>query len=154
MSLSLPLANKVCLRDLSLPFSTNPGHLPVEFYFADSNLPYDKYVTPFFLFIQTDVSLPRFMWTLHTANADHWVPIKTVSSFKRMRDHAVNGHEFILRALKTSTELEVDDKGENVRRTTELQKPKDQFERSVYAVRYFFLNPFRGTDEACVFSMG
>ncbi|KAG8215113.1 hypothetical protein J3R82DRAFT_8564 [Butyriboletus roseoflavus] len=88
----------------------------VEFYFADSNLPYDK-----------------FMWTLHTANADHWVPIKTVSSFKRMRDHAVKGSEFILRALKTSTELEVDDKGENVRRATELQKPKDQFERSVYA---------------------
>lgn len=75
------------------------------------------------------------MWTLHTADADHWVPIKTVSSFKRMRDHAANGHEFILRALKTSTELEVDDKGENVRRMTDVQKPRDQFERSVYAVR-------------------
>ena len=77
------------------------------------------------------------MWTLHTANADHWVPIKTVSSFKRMRDHTANGHDFILRALKTSTELEVDDEGENVRRVTELQKPRDQFERSVYAVRSF-----------------
>jgi hypothetical protein len=158
MSLSLPLANKVCPRDLSLLLSTNPDHLPVEFYFADSNLPYDKYAPrPFFFsFIQTDASLPRFMWTLHTANADHWVPIKTVSSFKRMRDHAVKGPEFILRALKTSTELEVDDKGENVRRAAELQKPKDQFERSVYAVRSFFQNPFRGgTNRTYVcFSMG
>ncbi|KAF8124376.1 hypothetical protein EV363DRAFT_1354325 [Boletus edulis] len=88
----------------------------VEFYFADCNLPFDK-----------------FMWTLHTANADHWVPIKTISSFKRMRDHSAKGHEFILRALKTSTQLEVDEKGDNVRRTAELQKPKDQFGRSVYA---------------------
>ena len=96
------------------------------------------------------------MWTLHTANADHWVPIKTVSSFKRMRDHAAKGHEFILCALKTSTELEVDDKGENVRRVTELQKPKDQFERSVYAVRYFFRNHtfFKQVSTGLVFSMG
>ena len=55
-----------------------------------------------------------------------------------MRDHAANGHDFILRALKTSTELEIDDTGEHVRRMTEVQKPKDQFERSVYAVRVFF----------------
>ncbi|KIK92873.1 hypothetical protein PAXRUDRAFT_12982 [Paxillus rubicundulus Ve08.2h10] len=88
----------------------------IEFYFADANLPYD-----------------RFMWTLHTANAGHWVPIKTVSSFKRMKDYTAKGPEFILRALKTSTDLEVDDKEENVRRRTEVQKPKDQFERSVYA---------------------
>lgn len=79
------------------------------------------------------------MWTLHTANADHWVPIKTVSSFRRMRDYAAKGHDFILCALRSSTELEVDEKGENVRRATELQKPRDQFERSVYAVRAFFL---------------
>lgn len=83
------------------------------------------------------------MWTLHTANTDHWVPIKTVSSFKRMRDHAAKGHEFILRALKASTELEIDDKGENVRRATELHKPEDQFQRSVYAVRSFFQTQFR-----------
>lgn len=94
------------------------------------------------------------MWTLHTTNTDHWVPIKTVSSFKRMRDHAVKGHEFILRALKTSTELEVDDKGENVRRATELQKPKDQFERSVYAVRAFLSEiSFEGVPTGLAFSM-
>ncbi|KAL4077429.1 hypothetical protein J3A83DRAFT_4087792 [Scleroderma citrinum] len=88
----------------------------VEFYFADSNLPFDK-----------------FMWTLHTANPEHWVPIKTVTSFRRMRDHAAQGHEFIQRALRESTELEVDDAGVNVRRRTEVAPPKDQFERSVYA---------------------
>ncbi|KAF9235425.1 hypothetical protein BU15DRAFT_89588 [Melanogaster broomeanus] len=88
----------------------------IEFYFADSNLPYDK-----------------FMWTLHTENAEHWVPIKTVSSFKRMREYTAKGPEIVLRALKTSTDLEVDEKEENVRRRTEVQKPKDQFERSVYA---------------------
>jgi lupus La protein len=77
------------------------------------------------------------MWTLHTANAEHWVPIKTVSSFKRMKDYSAEGPEFILRALKTSTDLEVDEKEENVRRRTEVQKPKDQFERSVYAVSFF-----------------
>lgn len=58
-----------------------------------------------------------------------------------MKDHAAKGHDFILRALKTSTELEVDEKGEHVRRVRELQKPKDQFERSVYAVRLFTSDP-------------
>ena len=145
--------NKASSSISAVLISADSDRLPVEFYFADSNLPYDKYAPrlPFRPLIQTDEPLSRFMWTLHTANADHWVPIKTVSSFKRMKGHAVKGHEFIVRALKTSTELEVDDKGENVRRVTELQKPKDQFARSVYAVRYFFLNPFRGgTNGICV----
>lgn len=88
----------------------------VEFYFADSNLPYD-----------------RFMWTLHTANAEHWVPIKTISSFKRMKEYADKGHDFILSALQESSELEIDEKRENVRRRREVVAPKDQFERSVYA---------------------
>ncbi|KAG0694602.1 hypothetical protein DFH29DRAFT_311889 [Suillus ampliporus] len=88
----------------------------IEFYFADSNLPFDK-----------------FMWSLHTATAEHWVPIKTVSSFKRMREYASNGHDWIVKALRTSEELEVDEAGENARRRTEVQPPKGQFERSVYA---------------------
>lgn len=88
----------------------------IEFYFADSNLPFDK-----------------FMWSLHTANAEHWVPIKTVSSFKRMREYVSNGHEWIVKALRTSMELEVDEAGENARRRTEVQPPKGQFERSIYA---------------------
>ncbi|KAI0830362.1 hypothetical protein BC628DRAFT_1532193 [Trametes gibbosa] len=88
----------------------------VEFYFADSNLPFDK-----------------FMWTLHTANAEHWVPVKTVASFKRMRDFQPLGLEWVVKALKLSEDLEVDEAGENVRRRTEVQPPKGQFERSIYA---------------------
>jgi lupus La protein len=74
------------------------------------------------------------MWTLHTANEEHWVPIKTVSSFKRMREYAAKGHDWIVKALRTSEELEVDEAGENARRRTEVQPPKGQFERSIYAV--------------------
>ena len=82
----------------------------------------------------------RFMWTLHTANAEHWVPIKTVASFKRMREFQALGTDWVVDALRTSDELEVDAAGENVRRRTEVQPPKGQFERSVYAVR--LLPPF------------
>ncbi|KAK7023793.1 hypothetical protein R3P38DRAFT_3194331 [Favolaschia claudopus] len=89
----------------------------IEFYFADSNLPYDK-----------------FMWTLHTKTPEHWVPVATVASFKRMREFSSLGNEWVVRALREhSTQLEVDAEGVNVRRTTEVQEPKDQFERSVYA---------------------
>ncbi|KAI0742983.1 hypothetical protein C8Q80DRAFT_1273557 [Daedaleopsis nitida] len=88
----------------------------IEFYFADSNLPFDK-----------------FMWTLHTANAEHWVPVQTVASFKRMREFQPLGRDWLVAALRTSEELEVDEAGENIRRRTEVQPPKGQFERSVYA---------------------
>ena len=75
------------------------------------------------------------MWTLHTANAEHWVPIKTVASFKRMREFQPLGDAWLADALRTSAELEVDTAGASVRRRTEVQPPKGQFERSVYAVR-------------------
>ncbi|THH20958.1 hypothetical protein EW146_g527 [Bondarzewia mesenterica] len=89
----------------------------VEFYFADSNLPFDK-----------------FMWTLHTANAEYWVPIATVASFKRMREFKDMGVDWVARALREgSKELEVDEAGTNVRRRTEVKEPKGQFDRSVYA---------------------
>lgn len=88
----------------------------IEFYFADSNLPYDK-----------------FMWTLYTKDPDHWVPVHTVASFKRMREFSANGEEWIANALRLSDFLEVDETGTKVRRRTEVQEPKDSFERSVYA---------------------
>jgi len=88
----------------------------IEFYFSDSNLPYD-----------------RFMWTLHTANADHWVPIETVSSFKRMREFKSLGMPWIVGALKSSDQLEVDESDTKIRRRSEVQEPKGQFERSIYA---------------------
>lgn len=77
------------------------------------------------------------MWTLHTANEEHWVPISTVASFKRMREFAPLGVEWVGQALKLSSELEVDETTTKVRRRTEVQEPKGQFERSVYAVRAF-----------------
>ncbi|KZT68546.1 hypothetical protein DAEQUDRAFT_738607 [Daedalea quercina L-15889] len=88
----------------------------MEFYFADSNLPYDK-----------------FMWTLHTANPEHWVSLATVASFKRMREWQRRGDEFLLSALRLSQELEVSEDGTKIRRRSEVKKPKDQFERSIYA---------------------
>jgi lupus La protein len=51
-----------------------------------------------------------------------------------MREYVSNGHDWIVKALRTSEELEVDEAGENARRRTEVQPPKGQFERSIYAV--------------------
>jgi lupus La protein len=76
------------------------------------------------------------MWTLHTANTEHWVPLATVASFKRMRDHTAKGLEWLAAALRARSDaLEVDETGTKIRRTTGVKEPKDAFERSVYAVR-------------------
>jgi len=78
------------------------------------------------------------MWGLHSANDDHWVPLGTVTSFKRMKEFQTFGQDWIIDAMrKHSTFLEVDESGSNVRRTTEVQEPKGQHERSVYAVSVF-----------------
>lgn len=76
------------------------------------------------------------MWKLHSANPEHWVPIATVSSFKRMKEYlTARGLPWIANALRAaSTQLEVDEKGENVRRKTEVREPKSIDERSIYAV--------------------
>lgn len=79
------------------------------------------------------------MWTLYIKDPDHWVPIETVSSFKRMREYSARGIDWVVAALRASTFLEVDAEGKRVRRRTEVQKPKGQFERSVYAVRFQYL---------------
>jgi lupus La protein len=73
------------------------------------------------------------MWGLHTKNESHYVPISIVASFKRMREYLPMGLPWLVTALRESTALEVDEAGENVRRRTEVQPPKDVFERSVYA---------------------
>ena|SRR5579863_7477882 len=74
------------------------------------------------------------MWTLHSATDEHWVPISTIASFKRMRDFETRGTSWLATALRTSAELEVSEDGARVRRRTEVQEPKGAFERSVYAV--------------------
>ena len=82
------------------------------------------------------------MWGLHSANDDHWVPLATVTSFKRMKEFQTFGQDWIVDAIRDfSTFLEVDESGISVRRTTEVQEPKGQHERSVYAVRAFFIPP-------------
>jgi hypothetical protein len=95
-------------------------NLIVEFYFDDSNLPYDK-----------------FMWGLHTANEEHWVSIATIATFKRMKPYSHLGIQWLIDALREKAEiLEVDEKGEMCRRTSEPKEitQQDLLNRSVYAV--------------------
>lgn len=90
----------------------------MEFYFADSNLPYDK-----------------FLWTLHSANAEHWVPLATIASFKRMRQFKPKGVPWIANVLRERSKLvEIDPSGTKIRRPDEIKEPESLLERSVYAV--------------------
>lgn len=75
------------------------------------------------------------MWGLYVKDPEHWIPISTIASFKRMRAAFPDSTtEWIAGALRTlSTELEVSEDGKDVRRKTEVKEPKDGFERSVYA---------------------
>lgn len=53
-----------------------------------------------------------------------------------MRDHLHRGIPWIAQALRQSDGLlEVDEKGEKVRRAKELKAPTDAFGRSAYVVR-------------------
>lgn len=90
----------------------------VEFYFADANLPFDK-----------------FLFTLTQKNEEGWVPLNIISSFKRMKPiREAIGIEGIAECLRDSKELlEVDEKGENVRRKVPLVQVKDAHARSIYA---------------------
>jgi lupus La protein len=77
------------------------------------------------------------MWGLHTANEEHWVPIGTVATFKRMKPYTHLGNEWLVGAIREKGEiLEVDEKGEKCRRTTEPKEitQQDLLDRSVYAV--------------------
>lgn len=82
------------------------------------------------------------MWGLHSANDDHWVSLATVTSFSRMKEFQTFGKDWMVDGIrKLSTFLEVDESGANVRRTTEVQEPKGQHERSVYAVSASLIAP-------------
>ena len=65
------------------PFSTHPGHLPVEFYFADSNLPYDKY-GPRLLFR----FLPRLTCPCQDSCGHCTLQIPTTGSLSRQSRHS------------------------------------------------------------------
>ncbi|PKI84009.1 hypothetical protein MVES1_002163 [Malassezia vespertilionis] len=90
----------------------------VEFYFADSNLPFDK-----FLFSQT------------RKDPQGWVPISMIASFKRMQPiRDAIGEAGIADALRNSASLlEVNEAGSHVRRTKELVQVPDVHARSIYA---------------------
>ncbi|SRR6266550_5740697 len=79
------------------------------------------------------------MWTLYSKDPDHWVPIETIASFKRMLEFEPLGVEWVTEALKLSDFLEVNEAKTKVRRKTEVTEPRDQFQRSIYAVRFFVL---------------
>lgn len=104
------------LADLSPADAEKEAFRQIEFYFSDTNFPFDK-----------------FLWTLSRKD-DGWVPISTLASFKRMRAiRDILGAERILEVLKPSKLLEVDTENQKVKRKKELVPQKDAYERSIYA---------------------
>ncbi|KAG4300840.1 hypothetical protein PCK1_002917 [Pneumocystis canis] len=94
----------------------------VEFYFSDSNLPFDK-----------------FLWQTSQKN-NGWVPIDVISTFKRM--HRFRPIEAIVKALRTSQHLlEVDEDGKHVRRKIPLVKPGED-EKAAYIKRSVYVKGF------------
>ena len=82
------------------------------------------------------------MWTLYSKDSDHWVPIQTIASFKRMREFEPLGADWVANALQLSDFLEVDGSKTNVRRKTEVTEPKGQSQRSIYAVRSLIISMY------------
>ncbi|KZT08382.1 uncharacterized protein LAESUDRAFT_648895 [Laetiporus sulphureus 93-53] len=88
----------------------------VEFYFSDSNLPYDRWAEH----------------SIYFANAEHWVPIATIATFKRLSKYQPLGPQWLVDTLRQSIHLEVDGEGTHIRRRTEVQQ-NSAWDRSVYA---------------------
>ncbi|WWD20221.1 hypothetical protein CI109_104697 [Kwoniella shandongensis] len=94
----------------------------VYFYFSDSNLPVDKY-----------------FFSLTCCNAEGWVPIKTILTFKRMREFQALGVPFVVYALQKAIKDEgndalvaISEDGENVRRRRPLEPNATAWSRSAY----------------------
>ncbi|OBZ82684.1 La [Choanephora cucurbitarum] len=87
----------------------------VEFYFSDSNLPYDK-----------------FLWTLRANAVEGWIPIETIASFKKMK-MITEDFDTVVKALKEheSEIYEIDAEGKNIRRKSEVVQ-QDHVSRSIY----------------------
>ncbi|CCD24763.1 tRNA maturation protein LHP1 NDAI_0D04490 [Naumovozyma dairenensis CBS 421] len=77
----------------------------VEFYFSESNFPYDK-----------------FLRSTAEKN-DGWVPISTIATFNRMKKY--RPVDKVIEILKTSKILQVSEDGENVKRIVPLDLSKD-----------------------------
>ncbi|KZV80550.1 hypothetical protein EXIGLDRAFT_659460 [Exidia glandulosa HHB12029] len=89
----------------------------VEFWFSDSNLPYDE-----------------FMWKLHVApGADHWVYLDIIAGFKRMRKYEQYGRDWLANVLRSSKSLEVHRNGKYVRRIEPvMDRAVEQWNRTAY----------------------
>jgi len=87
----------------------------VDFYFSDSNLPYDK-----------------FLRSLVANHPEGYVEIKTIASFKRMK-MLTEDLKIIAEALTKSKNLEVDSTGTMVRRIAPLPETDTTLQRSIYA---------------------
>lgn len=87
----------------TLPKSDDAAEIrkQVEFYFSDSNLTTDK-----------------FLYTMVSEN-EGWADLRSIANFKRMR--RFQPFTAVVAALRESKELEVDEKGERVRRVNELR---------------------------------
>lgn len=108
---------KNTLRSESPEEKQRRARFQMEFYFSDSNLPYDKY-----------------LWTEHDKTPDHWIPLDKFYKFNRMAEFQSLGLEWLADTLRASTLLEIDEEGKNVRRRTAVvERPKPSVdERSVY----------------------
>ena len=120
------LRSRVCrlchLRITSELF--NDARPSVYFYFSDSNLPIDRY-----------------FFSLTACNKEGWVPIKTIMTFKRMREFEIRGVAFVTLALREAAAAEgndpliaISEDGENVRRKRPLEPNTTAWSRSVYVV--------------------
>ncbi|CEG68121.1 hypothetical protein RMATCC62417_04438 [Rhizopus microsporus] len=87
----------------------------VNFYFSDSNLPYDKY-----------------LWTLHANAENHWIPLSIIAGFKKVR-MITEDEQAVLDALKEeeSDIYELDVENKNIRRKGEVVK-QDHVSRSIH----------------------
>ncbi|WVW87010.1 hypothetical protein I302_109066 [Kwoniella bestiolae CBS 10118] len=94
----------------------------IYFYFSDSNLPVDKY-----------------FFSLTCCNTEGWVPLKTILTFKRMKEFQEIGQPFVVYALKKKIQEEGKDPlvvlsadGDNVRRKRPLEPNATAWTRSAY----------------------
>ncbi|CEP09275.1 hypothetical protein [Parasitella parasitica] len=87
----------------------------VNFYFSDSNLPYDKY-----------------LWTLRANTPEGWIPIETIASFKKMK-MITEDLDTIVKALKDNESeiYEIDQDGKKIRRKSEVVQ-QNHNERSIH----------------------
>ncbi|VDQ07047.1 unnamed protein product [Trichobilharzia regenti] len=90
-----------------------------EFYFSDANILKD-------LFLLKQVK----------SSTEGWVKLKVVANFKKMQALSTD-HDFIRKALSTSSKLEVSEDGDRIRR----RDPLPEWDKSVYG-RSIILSDF------------